>query len=197
MSWKFWWVKLSFLPGVSFYYSLEIEESGKMNNIFLNQSGCYRECNNITCDATTEYSIFGYCDFEGTIYLKALKEEPDKIAMTLEIDISQVDLSTGKKTMEFTVVSAAGSEFEGKFSIAFEYKMKFPFVDGKFSYQLSMPSYEISKMNYDLEHESIFTNAEQIGPQQCNQEVSFKDMLICAEHLKWHKGTISVEFKLK
>ena len=172
-----------------------------MNNIILNQSGCYKECNNINCDATTEYSIFGYCDFEGTIYLKTLKEEADKISITLEIDISEVDFSmyvinkTVRKTMEFTIVSAAGTQFEGKFSMAFEHRMNFPFIDRKFSYKLSMP-YEISKLIYDLEHECMFTKAELVGPLQCNQEVCFENVMVGAKDLKWHKGHISVEFKL-
>ena len=171
-----------------------------MNHIILNQSGCYKECNNINCDATTEYSIFGYCDFEGTIYLKTLKEEAHKISITLEIDISEVDFSlyvmnkAVRKTMEFTIVSATGKQFEGNFSMAFEHKMNFPFIERKFSYKLSMP-YEITKLNYNLEHECMFTKVEQIGPQQCNEEVSFENIPVLGDNLKWHKGQISVEFK--
>ena len=174
------------------------------NKVILKQSNCYKNCNDVNCDATTPNSIFGLCDFNGTINLISLKEESGKIVMILEIDISNVDFSlyvinkTIEKSMEFTVISNNGSKYEGSFTIAFLHQMNFPFIDGKFSYQLTMPSYEILKLNYNIEHECMFSEVKKVGPQQCNQEVNFKfeKMNSIAKELKWHKGYISVEFKL-
>ena len=55
-----------------------------MNNIILNQSDCYKSCNNVSCDAaTTEYgdgiTEFVDCEFDGTIYIKTLNEGSEKI----------------------------------------------------------------------------------------------------------------------
>ena len=170
-----------------------------MNNIVLNQSDCYKSCNNVSCDAaTTEYgdgiTEFVDCDFDGTINLKSLKEDSEKISMTLEINISEVSLSTAEIAMEFTIVSPTGSEFEGNFYMLYEIGLNSP--HGTFSYKLSMPSYEVSKLRYDFEHNCMFTEDEKVGPQQCNEEVSFKK-LPYLNLPTWHKGQITVEFKLK
>ena len=44
----------------------------------------------------------------------------------------------------------------------------------------------------------MFTESERVGPQQCNEGVSFnfENMNSIANELKWHKGQISMEFKL-
>ena len=172
------------------------------SKIILKESNCYRKCNDVNCDAVTPDSIFGDCDFNGTINLKSLKEEQDKISMILEIDISEVNFSlfvmnkTIKKTMEFTVISNNGSKYEGSFSIAFRHEMNFPFINGKFSYRLYMP-YEIFKLNYNMEHECMYTQIEKVGSQQCNEEICFENLYGFAKELKWHKGQISIEFKPK
>ena len=171
------------------------------NKVILKQSNCYKNCNDVNCDATTPNSIFGLCDFNGTINLISLKEESGKIAIILEIDISNVDFSlyvinkTIEKSMEFTVISNNGSKYEGSFTIAFLHQMNFPFIDGKFSYKLSMP-YEITKIKYNFEHECMFTQVEKVGLQQCNEEICFENMNGRAKDLKWHKGQISIEFNL-
>ena len=61
------------------------------NKIILNQSDCYKECNDVNCDAENPHSIFGSCDYDGTIKLKDLKAESDRVLVKLEIDISHVD----------------------------------------------------------------------------------------------------------
>ena len=175
------------------------------DKIILNHADCNKKCHNVNYSQRhnmelSPYSIFGNCDFEGTIYLKTLIEKSDNITVTLEIDISEVDFSldvknkTVKKTMEFTIESASGYKFEGNFSMAFEYQMVLPFVEGKFSYKLSMPFHEISKLNYNIETECMFANVNRVGPQQCNKGVYFENMN--AADLKSHRGQISVEFKL-
>ena len=170
------------------------------NKVSLKQSNCYRNCNDVNCDAITPDSIFGDCDFNGTINLISLKQDSDKkISMILEIDISKVDFTlyvinkTIKKTMEFTVITNNGYKFDGSFSIAFQHLMNFPIIDGKFSYKLYMP-YEITKIIYNLEHECMFTQVEKVGLQQCNEEICFENMNGRAKDLKWHKGQISIEF---
>ena len=171
------------------------------DKIILNHSDCNKKCHNVNYSQRlnmelSPYFIFGNCGFEGTIYLKTLKEKSDKIIMTLEIDISEVDFSvrvinkTVKKTMEFIIESSTGSKFEGNFSIAFEYDKIFPIVEGKISYKLSMP-YEISRLYYEIENECIITNVELVGSQQCNKEVSFDN--VNAEDVKWHRCQILVE----
>ena len=170
------------------------------NKIILNQSHCFKKCNDVNCDAENPHSIFGSCDYDGTIKLKDLNEKSDKVLAILEIEISHVDFSlyvinqTIKKTMEFTVISKTGVKYEGSFSMAFQHRMSFPFIEGKFWYKLSMPSFDILKLDYKMEHECMFTKVQYIGKEQCAKEVYFENLhSSLAKHLKWHKGQIVVE----
>ena len=110
-------------------------------------------------DCEMEENTKGECSFEGTIKLKSLKEEPEKVTMELEIDIPDISILKNVDTeyddeikLPFTVISPTyHAEYKGNFRVKFQQWIHFYMAtDTIYGHKLSITSGEVIDTSYNL-----------------------------------------------